>query len=539
MKKVCKKTIFASAMALSLTVAPLVTNAQGYDELIYHTNVEIEELNQEQAALYQELASAYAEIESFNEEANKLVSEVAQQDKTIAELAREVEALQKVIDKRESLLAEQARSVQETGGSQNYLNYIASSKDISDFVGRIDVVRKMVSSNKELLDQQIKDKEHVEAKKADAQANKQEKIRKMADLEKLKDTASTSVAEKEDLYLRLMDDISLAQTQRDALVEEKTAFEESQRLAVEQAAQFAAQAHQEASEIAEGVESNEVYQEIEVNDVTTSVTEDSSSSIQESTYTEKDVPVETTTELSSMMETTTEIDETTSAPTTETLAITEATTVEEINSSTVSTEKPVVEETSVPETTQENVIEGPAGDITYQEPSAEEIAESERLAAEQAEAERLAEEQAESERLAAEQSEAEQLAEETSSETSVATAPSGNLLGNAAKYIGTPYVWGGKSPSGFDCSGFVQYVYRETYGVDIGGWTGAQESAGARISVADAQAGDLYFWGSPGGSYHVAIATGGGQYIHASQPGTPLGYSSIQSFTPDFAVRIN
>ncbi len=100
-------------------------------------------------------------------------------------------------------------------------------------------------------------------------------------------------------------------------------------------------------------------------------------------------------------------------------------------------------------------------------------------------------------------------------------------------------MWGGKSPSGFDCSGFTQYVYRETYGVDIGGWTGAQENAGTRISVSEAQAGDLYFWGSPGSTYHVAIATGGGNFIHASQPGTPLEYNHTQWFTPQFAIRVN
>ena len=114
----------------------------------------------------------------------------------------------------------------------------------------------------------------------------------------------------------------------------------------------------------------------------------------------------------------------------------------------------------------------------------------------------------------------------------------GSLIGNAEKYIGVPYVWGGKSPSGFDCSGFVQYVFRETYGMEIGGWTGAQESAGTRIPVEQAQAGDLYFWGNPGSTYHVALATGGGSYIHASQPGTPLGYSNVQSFTPTFALRV-
>ena len=100
-------------------------------------------------------------------------------------------------------------------------------------------------------------------------------------------------------------------------------------------------------------------------------------------------------------------------------------------------------------------------------------------------------------------------------------------------------MWGGKSPSGFDCSGFVQYVYKQTYGIDVGSWTVPQENSGTKISVSEAQPGDLYFWGSPGGTYHVAIATGNGNYIHASQPGTPLEYNSVSNFTPSFAVRVN
>ena len=53
-----------------------------------------------------------------------------------------------------------------------------------------------------------------------------------------------------------------------------------------------------------------------------------------------------------------------------------------------------------------------------------------------------------------------------------------------------------------------------------------------------AKAGDLLFWGSPGGTYHVAIALGGGQYIHAPQPGESVKVGSVQWFAPDFAVSM-
>ncbi|MTD40143.1 hypothetical protein GIX45_16300 [Erwinia sp. CPCC 100877] len=114
----------------------------------------------------------------------------------------------------------------------------------------------------------------------------------------------------------------------------------------------------------------------------------------------------------------------------------------------------------------------------------------------------------------------------------------GSAVSVAAAQVGKPYVWGAKGPNSFDCSGLVYYAYMQATGRNVGGYTVAQESAGTRISVGEAQAGDLYFWGSPGASYHVAIATGGGGYIHAGNESTGVEYSNVGSFTPSFAVRM-
>ena len=122
-----------------------------------------------------------------------------------------------------------------------------------------------------------------------------------------------------------------------------------------------------------------------------------------------------------------------------------------------------------------------------------------------------------------------------------APAPSGNgsaIVAEAYKHIGKPYVWGAKGPNTFDCSGFTRYVYLQVTGRDIGGWTVPQEGAGTIIPVSQAQPGDLYFWGSRGGSYHVAIALGGGSYIHAPQPGESVKVGSVAYFAPSFAVRM-
>lgn len=122
----------------------------------------------------------------------------------------------------------------------------------------------------------------------------------------------------------------------------------------------------------------------------------------------------------------------------------------------------------------------------------------------------------------------------------VAPSPSGNsIVSEAYKYIGVPYVWGGRTPSGFDCSGLTRYVYQQITGQEIGYNTVAQENAGTQISVSQAQAGDLLFWGNKGSTYHVAIYIGNNQAIHAPQPGENVSVVNLNYFKPDFAVRVN
>lgn len=121
--------------------------------------------------------------------------------------------------------------------------------------------------------------------------------------------------------------------------------------------------------------------------------------------------------------------------------------------------------------------------------------------------------------------------------TSTASASASAITSYALTFLGVPYVWGGTTPSGFDCSGFVQYVYSH-FGINLGRTTYTQQYAGTKISVASAQAGDLYFWGSYGSAYHVAIALGGGQYVMAPAPGQNVMTGSVSSYTPSFAVRV-
>ena len=93
--------------------------------------------------------------------------------------------------------------------------------------------------------------------------------------------------------------------------------------------------------------------------------------------------------------------------------------------------------------------------------------------------------------------------------------------------IGSPYVYGAVGPDVFDCSGFTSYVYRNVAGIDISRTTYTQINVGTPVSYAELQPGDLVF---TYGLDHVGIYVGGGQYIHAPQPGEGVKVSPVTSF---------
>ncbi|MDO7803051.1 LysM peptidoglycan-binding domain-containing protein [Pediococcus acidilactici] len=102
-----------------------------------------------------------------------------------------------------------------------------------------------------------------------------------------------------------------------------------------------------------------------------------------------------------------------------------------------------------------------------------------------------------------------------------------------------PYVWGGKTPAGFDCSGFVSYVFQHAAGISLPSYTVAMESYVNKESVSAAQPGDLLFWGTPGATYHVGIYLGNNQYASAPTFGQNVKVQTISSyFYPSFAGRV-
>jgi cell wall-associated NlpC family hydrolase len=99
----------------------------------------------------------------------------------------------------------------------------------------------------------------------------------------------------------------------------------------------------------------------------------------------------------------------------------------------------------------------------------------------------------------------------------------GGVVGVAMQYLGVPYVWGGMSPSGFDCSGLIAYAYAQV-GVSLPHHAASQYGYGTPVSRDELQPGDLVFFDGLG---HAGIYVGGGQFIHAPHTGDVVKISSL------------
>lgn len=113
-----------------------------------------------------------------------------------------------------------------------------------------------------------------------------------------------------------------------------------------------------------------------------------------------------------------------------------------------------------------------------------------------------------------------------------------DLCQYAKQFVGNPYKWGGISlTNGADCSGFVLSVFKK-YGIDLPHHAATQAGYGTKITLAEAQPGDLIFYAKNGKINHVAIYIGNGQVVHASSPKTGIKISNSTYRTPAKVVRI-
>lgn len=133
--------------------------------------------------------------------------------------------------------------------------------------------------------------------------------------------------------------------------------------------------------------------------------------------------------------------------------------------------------------------------------------------------------------VSAAENEAYQAERAAEAEAEAAAQRRASVVSVAMRYLGVPYVWGGTTPAGFDCSGFTSYVYAQV-GIDLPRTSSEQRYAGTVVSWAEALPGDM-IW-TPG---HIAIYAGDGMQIEAPVPGKSVRYTSIWQSNPTF-IRV-
>ena len=366
----------AGALSFSTFAAPLVS-VEAAPSTISEFDSLIRELSSEENDITEKLEKLQADVKANQEKSDQLVTEMEETQNTLETLQSEIEALKEVIARREEHLAEQARGVQVMGETGNIINFVLDSQSLDELVGKFDVITKMVSSNRNTIEQQEADKALVEEKEDQTIVKQEEQQVIAANLEANQSELEERKAEEETLLAGVAAERATAQSDRDALVAQARAAE-ARRLALASARAVS------------------------------------------------------------------------------------------VSSSTA----------SAPASSNSNA----SGSVT-------------------------------------------------TSSAAAAPAPAannGSLLGIAHSLKGVRYNYGGASTSGFDCSGFTQYVFSRA-GRSIPRTTGAQYSATSRVSRSQAQPGDLVFFSLSGnGINHVGIYLGGGSFI-GSQTSTGVAVASINS----------
>lgn len=120
-----------------------------------------------------------------------------------------------------------------------------------------------------------------------------------------------------------------------------------------------------------------------------------------------------------------------------------------------------------------------------------------------------------------------------------ASKTAASVIALAKTEVGKKYVWGATGPNAFDCSGLVQYVFKNAAGVNLSRTTYTQVKQGTTVSLSNLKPGDLLFWGSAAAPYHVGIYIGNNQYIHAATPREGVKVQTLSSyFYPSVAKRV-
>ena len=105
-----------------------------------------------------------------------------------------------------------------------------------------------------------------------------------------------------------------------------------------------------------------------------------------------------------------------------------------------------------------------------------------------------------------------------------------DLIGSAMGFLGVAYRFGGTSPSGFDCSGFMQYIFRKAFAVNLPRTSAEQANVGVAVNRSQLQPGDMVFFRTAGSRIsHVGMYIGNGRFIHAPRTGKRIEITSLSN----------
>lgn len=109
-------------------------------------------------------------------------------------------------------------------------------------------------------------------------------------------------------------------------------------------------------------------------------------------------------------------------------------------------------------------------------------------------------------------------------------ADTDELLASATSFLGLAYRFGGTTPAGFDCSGFMQYIFKKTYAINLPRTSAAQATVGTPVRREDLQAGDLVFFRTSGSRIsHVGMYVGNNRFIHSPRTGKSIEITSLSN----------
>lgn len=250
MKKKILSIVLLSSVVLGVAVTPITASADDTDSKIAAQDSKINALTAQQASAQSEVDSLQGQITDLQTQKAALEAESEKLAAETAKLNKEIAALSAQIVERSKALEEQARSVQTNSSSTNYVDVLMSADSVSDAITRVQAVTKIVNANKEMVEQQQKDKEDIEVKAKTAQENDAKNFANQQEITNQASTLKTKQADLQVAQLNLAAEKATAESDKQSLLDQKAAAEAAAKAAAQEEAnkQAAAQAAAAANE---------------------------------------------------------------------------------------------------------------------------------------------------------------------------------------------------------------------------------------------------------------------------------------------------